>query len=60
MSAVSARLSLSLSLSPVITDVASRTSPLPLLLTSSMMTYRVLIHKEASLSAAMEYVRYIS
>jgi hypothetical protein len=25
-----------------------------------MMTYRVLIHKEASLSAAMEYVRYIS
>lgn len=40
-------LSLSLSLARVITDVASRASPLPLFLTTSMMTYPVLIHKEA-------------
>lgn len=44
---------LSLPLSAVITDVASRTSPLPLFQTTSMMTYPVLIHKEAYLDGAM-------
>ena len=49
-------LSLSLSHSAVITDVASWTSPLPLFHTTSMMTYLVLIHKKARFGVAMEYV----
>ena len=48
--------SLSLSHFAVITDVASWTSPLPLFQTSSMMTYPVLIHKNASFGVAVEYV----